>query len=93
MNRIYQGRISRIELDGKLLPGWADALWDHHVLFQYAVNYYLVALAQRAFSREGGEAGRDRRTCFDRHLGAASVFPGGVRRVRQPGKLLTIRSG
>ena len=56
MNRIYQGRVSRVEI---LLPGkkgnkpehwteladWESALWKHHELFQDAVNYYLFRLA------------------------------------------------
>jgi hypothetical protein len=52
MNRIYQGRVSKIQF---LNPGsksdWAEPhddltpLWRHHELFQDAVNYYIVALA------------------------------------------------
>ncbi len=52
MNRIYQGRASRSELidaKGNPLPvpeNWdgLDVLWQHHALFQDAVNYYLVCL-------------------------------------------------
>lgn len=52
MNRIYQGRATKAELiDEKgnpLSPAqkWdgLDALWQHHSLFQDAVNYYLVCL-------------------------------------------------
>ncbi len=52
MNRIYQGRVSHAELiddKGSLLPAlpnWngTDTLWDHHALFQDAVNYYIVCL-------------------------------------------------
>jgi len=53
MNRIYQGRVSRAEYlngkDGVLAPqpeSWngESALWEHHALFQDAVNYYVVCL-------------------------------------------------
>ncbi|HMO65169.1 MAG TPA: hypothetical protein PKE47_08115, partial [Verrucomicrobiota bacterium] len=52
MNRIYQGRARRAELiDDKGHPvaapaNWdgLDALWQHHALFQDAVNYYVVCL-------------------------------------------------
>ena len=49
MNRIYQGRVTRVEItDGKdewkNLPDGDSALWQHHELFQDAVNYYLLAL-------------------------------------------------
>src|SRR5208283_3755667 len=50
MNRIYQGKVTNV----KILPGndgqpeplleWQDALWQHHRLFQDAVNYYIVCL-------------------------------------------------
>ena len=63
MNRIYQGRVTRVE---KLKPGangksnedwqpldnWEDTLWQHHVLFQDAVNYYVIALAAMAAGAE-----------------------------------------
>jgi len=49
MNRIYQGRVTNVEIvrDGKPepLPNWQTALWQHHQLFQDAVNHYIVALA------------------------------------------------
>ena len=52
MNRIYQGRVTKIErLDSKgnavetLNP---ETLWQHHELFQDAVNYYTLALAAMA---------------------------------------------
>lgn len=55
MNRIYQGRVSRAELlDEKgnvaspLEWDGCGALWDHHVLFQDAVNYYTVCLLAMA---------------------------------------------
>lgn len=55
VNRIYQGRVGRVEISqGKKksdqadgwsdMPGWVDALWSHHALFQDAVNYYVIAL-------------------------------------------------
>jgi len=45
MNRIYQGRVSKVEIPGdkenpwQLLPNWQDILWQHHELFQDAVNF------------------------------------------------------
>jgi len=52
MNRIYQGRVAKIELENPdkeapwiPLPDWEQHLWKHHELFQDAVNYYIVALA------------------------------------------------
>ena len=58
MNRIYQGHVTKVEIpdakdgDGKPrwkeMPKWQDALWEHHKLFQDAVNYYIVALAALA---------------------------------------------
>jgi hypothetical protein len=59
MNRIYQGKVTNVEIlkgkDGKPEPfdadpklarqKWQDALWQHHQLFQDAVNYYLAAFA------------------------------------------------
>ncbi|MEX2381583.1 MAG: type V CRISPR-associated protein Cas12b [Opitutales bacterium] len=61
MNRIYQGRVTRVETllpekkgkcpeDWEALENWEDKLWGHHQLFQDAVNYYLVALAALADS-------------------------------------------
>ncbi len=50
MNRIYQGKVTNVEIlngkDGKpeSLPDWQDVLWQHHQLFQDAVNYYIVCL-------------------------------------------------
>ncbi len=59
MNRIYQGRVSKVQ---KLKAGtkdeWEDLpdgealLWRHHELFQDAVNYYIVALASLGSSPE-----------------------------------------
>lgn len=58
MNRIYQGKVTKVEIpDGKdkadktlwnPLDDWQSALWQHHELFQDAVNYYTVALAVMA---------------------------------------------
>jgi hypothetical protein len=48
MNRIYQGRVTKVEIpDGKDAQGKPldlDVLWHHHELFQDAVNYYIVCL-------------------------------------------------
>ena len=52
MNRIYQGRVSKVEIPKpgdkanpwQPLPNWQDILWQHHELFQDAVNYYIVCL-------------------------------------------------
>ncbi|MGH9467312.1 MAG: hypothetical protein ACRD1Y_08145, partial [Terriglobales bacterium] len=47
MNRIYQGRVTRLErLDGTRLD--LSVLWKHHCIFQDAVNYYFLALAAMA---------------------------------------------
>jgi hypothetical protein len=57
MNRIYQGRITRIER--RISAGAFEPcefahdqstcpLWKHHEIFQDAVNYYLLALASMA---------------------------------------------
>lgn len=61
MNRMYQGRVTKVEIsDGN--RGWKpfdddpkkakkkgqEALWRHHELFQDAVNYYTLALAAMA---------------------------------------------
>jgi hypothetical protein len=58
MNRIYQGKVTAVEIpDGKDehgKPQWKKldageaALWQHHELFQDAVNYYTLALAAMA---------------------------------------------
>ncbi len=76
MNRIYQGKVTHVELIGHKAiplsssveerapgegspsqdsgspslskPQWQDALWQHHALFQDAVNYYTLALAAMA---------------------------------------------
>jgi len=57
MNRIYQGRVSSVQIANptpKTEPLWLAApsgdelLWQHHTLFHDAVNYYLVALLSLA---------------------------------------------
>jgi hypothetical protein len=55
MNRIYQGRVTSVEIpkpgtknEWVSLPDWQGALWQHHELFQDAVNYYTLALAALA---------------------------------------------
>ena len=60
MNRIYQGRVSSVQIpkpgvknEWEPLDNWQDALWQHHELFQDAVNYYIVALASLGTSPEG----------------------------------------
>lgn len=55
MNRIYQGRVTKVEFPKSGTPKksieWEcsnsgeSVLWDHHQWFQDAVNYYIVALA------------------------------------------------
>ena len=67
MNRIYQGIVSAVEiLDGKdergkpnwkKLENWQSVLWQHHELFQDAVNYYTVCP-----SRIGGGSYRGHRS-------------------------------
>lgn len=59
MNRIYQGRVSSallIEAKGaEITPpdwNWESALWDHHALFQDAVNYYVVCLLALATEKD-----------------------------------------
>jgi hypothetical protein len=48
MNRIYQGKVTNVEIqDGKEngkpkwkpLNNWQSVLWEHHCIFQDAVNY------------------------------------------------------
>ncbi len=58
MNRIYQGRVSSVQIskpgvknEWDPLPDWQDALWGHHELFQDAVNYYVVCLLALAQPR------------------------------------------
>ncbi|HEV2453384.1 MAG TPA: hypothetical protein VGY98_03940 [Verrucomicrobiae bacterium] len=51
MNRIYQGRVSKV-LDDQNKELDLHVLWQHHELFQDAVNYYIVALASLGSSPE-----------------------------------------
>ena len=50
MNRIYQGRAICCDLysesddSWESLDNWEQIIWDHHELFQDAVNYYVMAL-------------------------------------------------
>lgn len=54
MNRIYQGKVTAVQVaDGKdelgkikwkACDGWQPLLWRHHELFHDAVNYYIVCL-------------------------------------------------
>lgn len=64
MNRIYQGRVQRLEFittgDASTVTGVGRdqsvcPLWTHHTIFQDAVNYYLVALASLADPSMAGE--------------------------------------
>lgn len=69
MNRIYQGRVSKIQIsadDGtmRMVPLGDPAnclLWQHHCIFQDAVNYYLAALGSLADSTSGNRVIRDLR--------------------------------
>lgn len=63
MNRIYQGRVTRIEAkkeDGtfeQVAFGQDQSncpLWRHHAIFQDAVNYYLLAMASLAGEQISG---------------------------------------
>ena len=60
IHRIYQGRLLHLwrKNDGDWLPvdGQMSLIWDHHSLFQSAINYYsvaLMALATDPTSQEG----------------------------------------
>ncbi len=56
MNRIYQGRVTKVEIfngrnaEPQPLDNWEKRLWQHHELFQDAVNYYTVCLLALASS-------------------------------------------
>ncbi|MDR2462608.1 MAG: type V CRISPR-associated protein Cas12b, partial [Verrucomicrobiales bacterium] len=65
MNRIYQGRVGKVEIQNpaaedetrKIQPwvaldDWEEKLWQHHALFQDAVNYYIAAIASLGSSPE-----------------------------------------
>lgn len=60
MNRIYQGRVSTAQLldsaGNDATPpdwNWEGALWEHHALFQDAVNYYVFCLLALASDPQG----------------------------------------
>lgn len=69
MNRIYQGRVSKIQIpeaggvlrDASLGNSDSCVLWHHHRIFQDAVNYYLVALGSLADSGSANRVIRDLR--------------------------------
>lgn len=58
MNRIYQGKVTSAEINHGSFKApewevleryvWESTLWEHHCIFQDAINYYLVALAALA---------------------------------------------
>jgi len=58
--RIYQGRVTKTEFgDASQVSFFTDdlasidhPLWQHHALFQQAINYYLVAIAALADTRQ-----------------------------------------
>jgi hypothetical protein len=95
MNRIYQGRVTRLEItdsegdfrvhshgDPETCP-----LWQHHALFQDAVNYYLVALGAMAEGSSANRVVRDLRLrlqdswdSFPRPLYGASSLRNSLRR-------------
>ena len=58
--RIYQGRVTRTEFseaghESQFTNDLASVdhpLWQHHALFQQAINYYLVAIAALADKRQ-----------------------------------------
>ena len=67
MNRIYQGRVTNVQTlkpgakgnvpdDWQPLQKWEEQLWQHHELFQDAVNYYTLALAAMAQEVTGDSA-------------------------------------
>lgn len=72
MNRIYQGRVSKIQIPNtegflKNAPhGNSETcvLWQHHCIFQDAVNYYLAALGSLADSDSDNRVIGDLRARF-----------------------------
>lgn len=59
MNRIYQGRVTSAEIFDEqeqkqplTEQKWLKVLWEHHALFQDAINYYIVALLGMATSAD-----------------------------------------
>ncbi|MBU6399111.1 MAG: hypothetical protein KGS61_02235, partial [Verrucomicrobia bacterium] len=58
LKRIYQGKVSEVQIpdakgEWKKLDDGESALWQHHQLFQDAVNYYSVCLAALADGAPG----------------------------------------
>ena len=52
LNRIYQGRVVSCQDEcGNKIGNFEKLLFEHHQLFQDAVNYYLFALAAEARKR------------------------------------------
>lgn len=53
MKRIYQGRVTKVERlensEWTELQDWQTVLWQHHEMFQDAVNYYTLVLATLAY--------------------------------------------
>jgi len=51
--RIYQGKVTKVEKEvnqnWQKLNNWQNILWNHHCLFQDAVNYYILILASLAY--------------------------------------------
>jgi hypothetical protein len=95
MNRIYQGRVSMIQIPDsegvlKIAPlGNSEScvLWEHHRTFQDAVNYYLAALGSLADSGSDNRVIRDLRARlseswekFPRDLHGASSLRDSLRR-------------
>ena len=95
MNRIYQGRVSKIQIpdtegimkNAPLGSSESCVLWQHHRTFQDAVNYYLVALGSLADSGSDNRVIRDLRARlseswekFPRDLHGASSLRDSLRR-------------
>lgn len=95
MNRIYQGRVSKIQIsnakgvfeNAPLGNTESCVLWRHHCIFQDAVNYYLVALGSLADSNSDNRVVRDLRARlaeswekFPRDLNGASSLRDSLRR-------------
>ena len=95
MNRIYQGRVSKIQIpdaegilkNAPLGNSESCVLWQHHRTFQDAVNYYLAALGSLADSGSDNRVIRDLRARlleswekFPRDLHGASSLRDSLRR-------------
>lgn len=89
MNRIYQGRVQKItrpvSSEAQAPVPFAGGrggndqstcpLWQHHEVFQDAINYYLVALAALAGEPPEGEEWRVMRDIRSRVAAAWETFP------------------